>query len=91
MTWMIEGMDSMGVRVAVAWIGGALLALGALNHVVVAALEGLFGIRYGAKMGWGDWAGNFFTAAAGNIVGGIGLVTLTRFTQARSGSGSSSD
>jgi len=89
MTWMIEGMDQMGVRVAVAWIGGALLALGAFNHVVVVTLEALFGIRYGAAMGWGDFAGNFFTAAAGNMVGGIGLVTLTRFTQARSGGGRS--
>jgi len=89
MTWMIEGMEQMGVRVAVAWIGGALLALGAFNHVVVATLESLFGIRYGSTMGWGDLADNFFTAAAGNMVGGIGLVTLTRFTQARSGGGRS--
>ena len=44
--------------------------------------------RYGAEMGWGDLADNFFTAAAGNLVGGVGLVTLTRFTQARSGGGS---
>jgi formate/nitrite transporter FocA (FNT family) len=91
MTWMIEGMEQMGVRVAVAWIGGALLALGAFNHVVVVTLEALFGIRYGSTMGWGDFAGNFFTAAAGNMVGGIGLVTLTRFTQARSGARTASD
>jgi formate/nitrite transporter FocA (FNT family) len=29
---------------------------------------------------------NFFLAAAGNAIGGIGLVTLNRFTQAKSGS-----
>jgi formate/nitrite transporter FocA (FNT family) len=87
MTWMVEGAEAMGTRIVVAWIAGALLTLGALNHVIVATLEQLAGIRYGADVGWGDFVENFLTAAAGNMVGGIGFVTLTRFMQARSGVG----
>jgi formate/nitrite transporter FocA (FNT family) len=87
MTWMIEGQHSMGVRITVAWIVGAVLALGQFNHVIVATLETFFGIRLGSAVGWGDLFQNFLTAGAGNMVGGLLFVTLTRFTQARSGSG----
>jgi formate/nitrite transporter FocA (FNT family) len=88
MTWFIEGQRSVGVRITVAWICGAILALGSLNHVIVVTLELIFGIRYGAHIPWSFVVENFFIAAAGNMIGGIGLVTLNRFTQARSGGGS---
>jgi formate-nitrite transporter family protein len=85
MTWFVEGQDSMVVRVIVAWIMGALLALGSLNHVIVVTLELVTGIRYGAHVPWSFVIENFFLAAAGNAIGGIGLVTLNRFTQAKAG------
>jgi formate-nitrite transporter family protein len=85
MTWFIEGQSAVGVRVLSAWIAGAILALGGFNHVIVVTIELIFGIRFGAHIPWDFVVGNFFLAAAGNIVGGIGLVTLNRFTQARSG------
>ena len=44
--------------------------------------------RFGAHVPWSFVLSNFFLAAAGNMVGGIGLVTLNRFTQARSGGAS---
>lgn len=88
MTWFIEGQRTMGVRVTIAWIAGAILALGSFNHVVVITLELIFGIRFGAHVPWSFVVSNFFLAAAGNMIGGIGLVTLNRFTQARSGGGS---
>jgi formate/nitrite transporter FocA (FNT family) len=87
MTWFVEGHDSVGIRLTVAWITGAFLALGHLNHVIVVTIELIFGIRYGAAIPWDFVLGNFFLAAAGNMLGGIGLITLNRFTQARSGSG----
>jgi formate/nitrite transporter FocA (FNT family) len=71
------------VRVVVAWIAGAFLALAHLNHVIVATIELVFGIRYGAHIPYSFVVGNFFLAAAGNMIGGIGLITLTRFTQAK--------
>jgi formate/nitrite transporter FocA (FNT family) len=84
MTWFIEGQATMLPRIIVAWIVGFILALGTLNHVIVITLELIFGYRYGAHFNWAFIAGNFAIAAAGNIVGGIGLVTLNRFTQGRS-------
>jgi formate/nitrite transporter FocA (FNT family) len=83
MTWLVEGSRSMGIRVAVAWICGTLLALGAFNHVIVVTLELIMGIRFGAPVGWGDVVDNFFTAGLGNMVGGLLVVTLNRFNQAR--------
>lgn len=89
LTWMVEGQESMGVRVAVAWIVGALLALGSFNHVIVATLEILAGIRFGATVPWDTLFTNFGTALLGNMVGGIAFVTINRFSQARSGGGES--
>jgi formate/nitrite transporter FocA (FNT family) len=89
MTWFVEGHESVGIRLTVAWITGSFLALAHLNHVIVVTIELIFGIRYGAHIPWSFVVGNFFLAAAGNMVGGIGLVTLNRFTQAKAGSGAS--
>jgi formate/nitrite transporter FocA (FNT family) len=85
MTWYVEGQRSMGIRVTVAWVSGSILALGSFNHAIVVSIEQIYGIRYGARIAWTFVLENFFVAAAGNMVGGIGLVTLNRFTQARSG------
>jgi formate/nitrite transporter FocA (FNT family) len=90
MTWYVEGQRSMGIRVTVAWISGAILALGTFNHAIVVTIEQIYGIRYGADIPWSFVLENFGVAAAGNMVGGIGLVTLNRFTQARSGARASS-
>jgi formate/nitrite transporter FocA (FNT family) len=85
MTWFVEGQESMLVRAVVAWIAGALLALGNFNHVIVVTLELIFGYRFGAHFGWTFILGNFLLAAAGNMVGGLGLVTLNRLTQGKQG------
>jgi formate-nitrite transporter family protein len=85
MTWFVEGQESMLVRVVLAWIAGALLALGSFNHVIVVTLELIFGYRFGAHFAWTFILGNFFLAAAGNMLGGLGLVTLNRLTQGRVG------
>jgi formate/nitrite transporter FocA (FNT family) len=87
MTWYIEGNVKMNVRMTVAWITGTLLALGGFDHVIVATLELFYGIRFGDQIPWIFLLGNFGIAAVGNMVGGIGLVTLNRFTQATAGSG----
>jgi formate-nitrite transporter family protein len=90
MTWFVEGQTSSGVRIAVAWIAGAMLALGSFDHVIVVSLELVLGIRFGADVPWSFVVENFFVAAAGNMAGGIGLVTLNRFTQAKSAAGAAS-
>jgi len=90
MTWFVEGYEAAYVRMSIAWIAGVILALGNFNHVIVVSLELIFAKRFGADFPWIFVLGNFFVAAAGNMIGGIGLVTLNRFTQARSGGGARS-
>jgi formate-nitrite transporter family protein len=85
MTWFVEGQESMIVRVVVAWATGFVLALGTLDHVIVVTLELIVGYRYGAHIQWTFILGNFLLAAAGNMVGGLGLVTLNRLTQGKVG------
>jgi formate/nitrite transporter FocA (FNT family) len=89
MTWLVEGVGSVGGRIVAAWITGFLLALGAFNHVIVVTLELVFGLRYGAHYGWLYVAHNFLIAAAGNMIGGLLFVTFTRTGQA-AGSGEDS-
>ncbi len=90
MTWFVEGSRSMGVRIVIGWIVGALVALGSFNHVIVETIELVFAIRFGAHIPWLFVLKNLGIAAAGNMLGGIGLVTLNRFTQARSGGSTAS-
>jgi formate-nitrite transporter family protein len=89
MTWFVEGSDSMLVRIVIAWTAGAMLALGGFDHVIVATLELVFGLRFGAHIPVAFIVGNVFLAALGNMAGGIGLVTLNRLTQGKVGHRSS--
>jgi formate/nitrite transporter FocA (FNT family) len=92
MTWLVEGAETMGTRIVAAWIAGAVLTVTTFNHVIVVTLEMFAAIRYGAPISWSNLLANLGIAAAGNLVGGLLFVTLTRFGQAVSsnnGSGSS--
>ena len=54
MTWMVEGVGTVGGRIVVAWIAGVILALASLNHVIVVTLELIFGMRFGADIALGE-------------------------------------
>jgi formate-nitrite transporter family protein len=83
MTWFVEGAaESTGVRIAMSWIVGALIALGTFNHAIVSTIELVFGMRYGAAVSIGDLLRNLGLAVAGNLVGGLLLVTFARTAQA---------
>jgi formate-nitrite transporter family protein len=90
MTWMVEGVGTVGGRIIIAWIAGTLLALASLNHVIVVTLELIFSMRLGTTISFEDAAVNFGIAAAGNLVGGLLFVTFTRTSQAI-GSGETDD
>ena len=85
MTWFVEAQATMMPRVVIGWICGSILALGHFNHAIVVTLELIFGYRYGAHFNWAFIPGNFLLAAAGNLIGGVGLVTLNRLTQGKAG------
>jgi formate/nitrite transporter FocA (FNT family) len=83
MTWFVEGAaESMGVRILMSWIVGALIVLGVFNHAVVSTIEIVFGMRFGADVGIGDLFANLGLAVGGNLVGGLLLVTFARTAQA---------
>ena len=80
MTWMQTGA-SLGPQLVAAVAAGFLLHYGGLAHAVVASLE-----VFGAVMGdeaytAGQWPALFAVMVAGNMVGGIGLVTMVRLVQ----------
>jgi formate/nitrite transporter FocA (FNT family) len=89
MTWFVEGAaESMGVRILMSWIVGALILLGTFNHAVVSTIELVFGLRYGANVSMSDLLRNLSLALGGNLVGGLLLVTFARSAQAFAANGS---
>jgi formate/nitrite transporter FocA (FNT family) len=83
-TWMSEATDSDIGRVAIAFLVGLALAVSSLNHVVVVTGTLIFGKLGGDSIAtWTDIYRNFGVAIAGNVIGGVGFVTLTRVVQAR--------
>jgi len=88
MTWFVEGAaDSLGVRIVMAWITGALILLGTFNHAIVSTLELVFGMRYGADVDLSQLLANLGLAVAGNLAGGLLFVTFVRSVQAAESSG----
>ncbi len=83
-TWLAEAAESDVTRVVVALLVGFLLLAPSMNHAVVGTGEILLGIFAGTSdAGFLDLAGNLGVATAGNLVGGIGLITFTRLVQSR--------
>ena len=72
----------MGVRIVMSWIVGTLIVLGTFNHAVVGTIEMVFGMRFGADVGISDVFSSLGLAIAGNLVGGLLLVTFARSAQA---------
>jgi formate/nitrite transporter FocA (FNT family) len=82
MTWMQHSTESDGVKVIPAITGAFLLAGGQLNHAVVNSLLMFSALHTGhAPFGYVQWAQTAGWAALGNMVGGVGLVTVLRLFQ----------
>ncbi len=83
LSFLLQAVDSAGSRIAVAYLVGFLLAVGPFDHVVVTALHVFLGILFGAPIGFATLATTIVIATAGNLVGGVGLVTLSHVAQAK--------
>jgi formate/nitrite transporter FocA (FNT family) len=82
MTWMQHTTTSVGVRLVPAVTAGFLLGGAQLNHAIVNSLLMFTSLHTGhAPFGYLQWAETAGFAALGNIVGGLGLVTLLRLFQ----------
>lgn len=81
MTWMQHGSQSDGARIVAAVSAAFLLAAGSLNHAIVMSLEMFGALQVGAPFGYVAWLKAFAMAVAGNMIGGIGFVTILRLVQ----------
>lgn len=81
MTHLQHSTDSDGVRLIPATVMGFLLGAGQVNHAIVGSLICFAALQVGAPFGYADWLGLFAFAALGNMIGGLGLVTLLRLLQ----------
>ncbi|MFD1640527.1 formate/nitrite transporter family protein [Halohasta litorea] len=88
LSYMLEGVDSVGSQMALAYSVGFLLALGPFDHVVVTGLHVFLGVLFGAQISPNQWGVVLGVGTIGNLVGGVGLVTLSHVAQV---SGSESD
>lgn len=82
LSFLLQAVNSIGSRIAVAYLVGFVLALGPFDHVIVTVLHLFFGILFGAPPGFGTLAEVMAIVTAGNLVGGVGLVTLSHIAQA---------
>ncbi|RRJ29396.1 formate/nitrite transporter family protein [Halocatena pleomorpha] len=83
LSFLLEAADSVRDRITLAYIVGFLLALGPFDHVIVTVLHVVFGMLFDASIGVGTLARMTVVITAGNVVGGLGLVTLTHIVQVR--------
>lgn len=87
LSYMLNAVDTVVARMVVAYLAGFLLALGPFDHVVVSALHLLFGIWASPAISYADLGTNIALSTAGNIAGGLLLITLTHTAQVRSARG----
>lgn len=85
LSYMLHAVNSVTARILVAYMVGVFLALGPFDHVIVSALHVLFGVWLSDTIGYGELAANIGLSTAGNIVGGVFLITLTHSAQIKAG------
>jgi formate/nitrite transporter FocA (FNT family) len=81
MTWMERSTESVGAKLAAAWVIAIVLAAAPLQHAIVISVEAFAALHVGAPFGYLHWLEALCFAALGNAVGGIGLVTALRLLQ----------
>ena len=82
-TWLAHAVELDISRIALALVIGFVLAAPSLNHAIVGFGEVSFGILADTqeKATWIDLAQNFATAVLGNLIGGLGFITVLRAMQ----------
>jgi formate-nitrite transporter family protein len=81
MTWMQHATESIVAKIIAAVAIAFVLAASPLNHVIVVSIELFAALHAGADYGYLLWAQVAGWAMLGNMLGGIGLVTLLRLVQ----------
>jgi formate-nitrite transporter family protein len=82
--WLVSGSHSITGSVMVIWMLTFIVGLGNFAHCVASSCEIFVTVlRHGAP--WQEFLRWFFPAVAGNICGGVGLVTLLEYGQVMQG------
>ncbi|MBW0008899.1 MAG: formate/nitrite transporter family protein, partial [Pseudonocardiales bacterium] len=81
LTHLQHATESDLVRLVPAVLAGFLLGAGKVNHAIVASLVCFAALQAGAPFGYLDWLRLFAFAGLGNMLGGLGLVTVLRLLQ----------
>lgn len=82
MTWMVRNATTEGAKLLAVGAFGFLLAATHMNHVVVISIKMFAGLLVGGtSYGYLDWLALSSFAVLGNMVGGLGLVTVLRLVQ----------
>lgn len=82
LTWMERSTDSIGAKIVAAVSVAFVLTATPLLHSIVTSLEMFGSLWVNPEISYPDWAGIFAWAVLGNVVGGVGLVTVLRLAQA---------
>lgn len=84
LTRMQHGTDDMTAKIVAAVTAAFLLAGAQLVHAILDSLLIFGAIHTGeASVGYGDWARFLGISLVGNMVGGLGLVTLVRLVRSK--------
>ena len=83
LSFLVIASRSSSARMAAALIVGFLLAVGPFEHVVVSLLHMGFGLLVGGELPVGGIAITAGIALVGNLVGGVGIVSLSHAAQAK--------
>jgi formate/nitrite transporter FocA (FNT family) len=81
MTHLQHTTESDGIRLVPAVLIGFLLTLGHVNHAIVASIYNFAALISGAPFGYAQWGQMLVLAVIGNLIGGLGLVTILRLMQ----------
>ncbi len=82
MTWMVRNAETEGGQLVAVGTFGFLLGATHMNHVVVISIKMFAGLAVGGtSYGYLDWLQLSSFAVLGNLVGGLGLVTVLRLVQ----------
>lgn len=83
LTWLAHAAENEGARVLIALVIGVVIALPTMNHAVVSFGELMLAVLSDhTDATAGEIVRTLVCAIAGNVVGGLGLVTLNRFVMA---------
>lgn len=87
LSFLLQAVDQVLSRIVLAFLVGFLLAVASFAHVAVTAAHLLFPLFDGGHVTAGEVVVAAAVATAGNLVGGLGFVTLSHIAQARGDEG----